>query len=266
MSFTRMVQALILLTFIFGIGGVAKASDDAFVNIHSVAVISAMGDDVGMYNFGTTIFTDVAYDIHTDWNVDAQIVSEVTNALADRFTVKNISVDPQAVSRIVKISRAPVFGPEYDEAVAEFIRSLPKSSGIDAYVIVLPGAIVRSYLNGRNEQGLHGTRDVGLFNSRLVFEALYFIGVYDAVTGKRIELGNEAAVEECSSEMWETKEDSLTAEQKSRIRQEIFSLTSRSIPYSLARAHLISDDAAKARAAQFTLPGDPSCHKPGMVW
>jgi hypothetical protein len=61
--------------------------------------------------------------------------------------------------------------------------------------------------------------------------------------------------------MWAEKEDALSAEQKDRIRQEIVSLLSRTVPLSLYWANLISDDAAGAAAAQSAVPGDPSCHK-----
>jgi len=92
------------------------------------------------------------------------------------------------------------------------------------------------------------------------------IGVYDATTGKLIDYSDDVAspsfnIETCSQEMWADKEELLTPNQKDRIRQELLSLVTRTIPSRLARANLISSDTAKALTPQLTLPGDPSCRE-----
>jgi hypothetical protein len=193
--------------------------------------------------------------------VDAQIVSEVTKALSGHFVVKNLSADSEQLAKILSTTQTE----DYNDVVKQFVRSLPKSNGVDAYVIVLPDDVNAGTTNVPwIEKGQFGARAPSSTSSPDIrFGALHSVNVYDATKGRLMDWGGErsSAVEQCAGEMWAEKEDALSAEQKNRIRQEIVSLLSRTVTLSLYWANLISDDAARAAATQFAVPGDPSCHK-----
>lgn len=109
------------------------APDKSYANIHTIAVISALGNDVEMQTFGATRFGNAEYTLHADWNVDAQIADEVTKALSPRFAIRDAGIDPRVFGGIK-------MGPTDDEwsQVKNRIMALPRSSGIDAYVVVFP--------------------------------------------------------------------------------------------------------------------------------
>lgn len=262
MSLRRTARRIGLAALFVCSANAASADNIEYANIHSVAVISAMGDSVDM-NTWTATNSDV-YRFRTDWNVDAQIVSEVTKALSGHFVVRNVSADPEHLSKILATTQTD----DYDDVVKQFVRSLPKSNGVDAYVIVLPDDVnVGTTQVPWIEKGQFGARTVlPAGGSPIRFGALHSVNVYDTTKGRLMDWGGErsSAVEECASEMWAANEGALSADQKNRIRQEIVSLLSRTVPNSLYRANLISDDAAEAAATQFAVPGDPSCHK--VVW
>ena len=260
MSLRRTAQRIGLAAlFLCGAATGASADNIEYANIHTVAVISAMGDSVGMSTW-TNSGSD-SYSFRGDWNVDAQIASEVTKALSGHFVVKTLSVDPEQLAKILSMTQTD----DYDDVVKRFVQSLPKSSGADAYVIVLPDDVnVGTTHVPWIEKGQFGARALTSASTPDIrIGALHSVNVYDATKGRLMDWGGErsAAVEQCAGEMWAEKEDALSAEQKNRIRQEIVSLLSRTIPWSLYRANLISDDAAEADATQFAVPGDPSCHK-----
>ena len=259
MSLRRTARRIGLVAlFVCGVTA-AWADNIEYANIHSVAVISAMGDTVAM-NTWTNSSSD-SYSFRTDWNVDAQIVSEVTQALSGHFVVKNLSADSEQLAKILSTTQTE----DYNDVVKQFVRSLPKSNGVDAYVIVLPDDVNAGTTKVPwIEKGQFGARAPSSASSPDIrFGVLHSVNVYDATKGRLMDWGGErgSAVEQCAGEMWAEKEDALSAEQKNRIRQEIVSLLSRTVPLSLYRANLISDDAAQAAATQFAVPGDPSCHK-----
>ncbi|MGD0191004.1 MAG: hypothetical protein ABSD74_09710 [Rhizomicrobium sp.] len=61
-----------------------------YANIHTIAVISALGNDVDMQTYGLSSILDSDYTLHTDWNLDAQAVDEISRILAKQFTVKTL--------------------------------------------------------------------------------------------------------------------------------------------------------------------------------
>jgi len=264
MSISSTARA-VCLTFVF-FSSAAQGSffpDDDYGSVHSVAVVSAVGDDIDMNTFGFTLFGDEVYQLHTDWHLDEVIKGEVTKALSGRFAVKDVTVAPETLANMISTEREG--GEAHRDAFAQLLGSLSKSSGIDAYVFVLPAS-------DRQDGPIATGRVFGLFgargqNSQVLFGAYYTVAVYSATTGKEIGGGDDffssiMHVEQCSGEMWADKENALTPVQKSRIRQEILSLATRPIPFTLADAHLISFDSAIPLTTQLGLPAEPSCHEP----
>lgn len=121
--------------------------------------------------------------------------------------------------------------------------------------------------------GLNVSHTRGIFGSATTSVGPnYYVGVFDAATGNRIDYGSaqwptsrtytghEPPAEECSNTMWADSEGELTNEQRNRLRQEFSSLISRSIAYTMASANLIGKADAAANTAAFAIAGDPSCH------
>src|SRR5262249_54930673 len=158
----------------------ASADNIEYANIHSVAVISAMGDSVAMNTW--TNSTSDSYSFRTDWNVDAQIVSEVTKALSGHFVVKSLSADSEQLAKILSTTQSE----DYDDAVKQFVRSLPKSNGVDAYVIVVPDDVnVGTSRVPWIEKGQFGARAPSSASSPDIrFGALHSVNVYDATKGR----------------------------------------------------------------------------------
>jgi len=267
MSILKAASAVLAFALVLGAANPLNAATDEYANVHTVGVISILGNDLDMQTWGYTIFGNEDYQLHTDWNLDDQVDSEVANALKGRFAVKTISIDPQTASHFM----AKAHGTDWS-AVEKLVRTLPASDGVDAYVVVFP--IVRMLGFGqRFWGGLVGRHVPDLRGPHIEFGAYYAVGVIEAGTGKRIDWGtghltthglllDNAPDEQCAADMWATGADAITPEQKSRIHQEMSSVISRSIPYTLAGANLLGEADAKAYAAQIALPGDPSCHEP----
>lgn len=117
------------------------------------------------------------------------------------------------------------------------------------------------------------TRGVAAFsgNGTTTIAASYAIAVYDTKTGDRISYGTakfparghlsgySPPWENCSNAMWAASEDTLTADQKTSIRAEFWSLITRSLPHALFGSGLISKSDADALMASASTAADPSC-------
>jgi hypothetical protein len=243
------------------------AATSEYANTHSIAIISALGNDIDMQTYGFVIFDFSGYKLHTDWNIDQQVVDLVTRALSGKYVIKNVPIDSKSLADI----REPLLGTIWPD-VEHRIASLPQTNGVDAYVVVVP-QLVKNV--GEQWQGLVGTRSPGLVNDgKTDFGAYYLIGVFDSRTGRRIDfgtaripaspVGHNPPVAECPKSMWPNSEEQITPQQNASIHVETVSLISRSIAYTLASANLISDDDAAAVTKQIGLPGAPSCHEPTL--
>jgi hypothetical protein len=245
----------------------ARAADDAYKNVHTVAVISVLGSDVDMQSAGFMAFHD--YTLHTDWNFDSQITDQITKALSDRFIVKPVTYEARAFGDFSK----GVLD-NYWDSVEKGVLTLPKSNGVDAYIVIFPE--YERFPGGMEWQGLVGTRTKRLLYDPITsYGAYYLVGVIDAKTGMRIDWGGaqypsdrtltgvQPPVERCANEMWADTTDAWTAQQKMRLRQELTWLIDRSIFYTLASAKLISSNEAAADTVRWGTRGDPSC---GNAW
>ncbi|MGD0191002.1 MAG: hypothetical protein ABSD74_09700 [Rhizomicrobium sp.] len=152
--------------------------------------------------------------------------------------------------------------------------ALPKTNGVDAYVVVIPqvkrhGSIAVGHMN---PWGLTGEHASVMLDETTHFIPYYVVGVIDAKSGKKIDDGKAVFrrslfsrsgnpfKEKCSNDLWATSAEQLTADQKTSIHRQLASLLSRTVAYALADANLISADDAAAETAQIALPADPSCH------
>jgi hypothetical protein len=240
----------------------AGAADNEYANIRTIAVISALGNNIDMQTAGPR-FGAEDYTLHADWNFDNQVADDVEKGLAPHFTVKKAIAAPQVY--IVPSA----FGGVDLHAIWERARALPDAGGVDGYVLVIPYDSTDI-----NSRGLVVTRYPGLFGSgTTALAALYQIVVLDAVSGNRIDYstsqrpasgylsGHAPPWDTCPNTIWADAENQLTADQKARIRFELSSLIGHSIFYTLMSANLMSKDEAAKATAQLAPATDPACHE-----
>jgi hypothetical protein len=159
------------------------AEDGALKDVHSVGVISAMGNDMIVSNLGVTIFTNASGSMTLDWNIDSEIVARVSNALKDRFTIVPATAD---AVKLLALARSGWSNSD----MQKYIRGVTPANPVDAYVLVTP-ALKTAPVMGKalSSMGFGFVRIENLFD--LDFMVLtyvsYEIRVVDAKTGKTLE-------------------------------------------------------------------------------
>lgn len=253
----------IALTILIGaVQGVC--AEDEYANIHSVAIVSALGNVVDMQTQGTRFDYD-DYKLHTDWDLDAFIRDYITKALQVRFTIKDSNIDPQTFSNIESRLLHTV-----RSQIGDRLRAMQNRPDVDAIIVVFPANLEST---GYVSPGLAASHSSSFLNRNgaVTVAATYRIGVYDAKTGELIDYGDAQylglwnkyggppPIENCPSSMWSPSEDQLSDDQRNRIRQEFQSLLTHSLPIAMAKANLITKADAQSLIASSTVTGDPSC-------
>lgn len=267
----RIFSACFSMIVVAAIGAASPAladSDyDKLSNIHAVAVVSILGNDIDMQTQGATRFDYADYKMHTDWNLDLLLKDYVTKAISSRFTVTNDAVDPQLFSGL---DRDQTLGVSWTDIKRKLRSNLQKPS-VDAVIVIYPENFSDT---GYLSAGLAATYNLPILwhDGSTAIAAIYTVAIFDAKTGDRIDYGTgrypqsgfisgySPPWENCAKEIWADTEDKLTVDQKARIRTEMWSLLTRSMPYALLNSGLIDKSAATALAASAAL-GDPSCHR-----
>jgi hypothetical protein len=240
-------------------------ANDQLARIHSVAVVSLLGNQVDMQTQGTR-FDYADYKLHTDWNFDDPVREYVTKAIQPRFIVTDGALDPQIFSG----AKSGPFRSMWVE-IGDRLRALPQKPAVDAVIVVHPE---ETDSTGYLSAGLAVTHDAPfLFNKgATTIAANYSVDIYDAKTGDRIDYGTgrfpasgyltgySPAREQCSNSVWADSEGQLSTDQKSRIHQELWSLLTRSLPYAMASAGLIERSDAESLSATSAVAGDSECH------
>lgn len=247
----------------------AEASEQSIessklAGIHSVAIISLLGNDVDMRTQGTMFDRD-DYKLHTDWNLDDRTRAAVEQALSIRFHVEHTPIDTNGFSTL-----ETSFLGDISMQVSQRIAALSPKPKVDAIIAIYPNETdVTRYIS----PGMSVTRGVPfLFHSATTdIAATYAVGVFNPVTGERIDYGTarmtgsgisgySAPVMRCSNALWSETEAALTTDQKSGIKTELWSLISKSLPHALNNAGLISSSEENALSASISSEGDASCH------
>jgi hypothetical protein len=207
-------------------------------NIHTVAVISEIGDSLTIGRVGSTAFTNNQMSLPIlEWGVDDTIRKLATEALSIRFTVKPL--DPAAIKTPLDIEH--------------FIQSIPPESTADAYVVISDlgwkDPYTSSYLSGL---GLyrHDPTFGFLGGTHYAIYAYYRVDVIDGRTGKKIDYGtarmndrgpafNAPPFETTDGANWADTPDAITDAQKSAIKDQLLKLIATSMPFTLRSANLI---------------------------
>ncbi|HEX3652629.1 MAG TPA: hypothetical protein VHU18_07390 [Rhizomicrobium sp.] len=257
---------LVIATSLSGFLPNPVGAKEKLTDIRSVAVVSLLGNEVDMQTIGMTKFEYKDYKLHIDPKLDDDVRDFVTNALQKRLTVKN-DVSPQAFSG-VKSS----FSETLWDNIGTHIRLMSPAPDVDALVVIYPNAtneLMPSQLAVTHQAPFlfHGPIDI--------FAAGFAIGVFDAKTGERIDFGTgrfpqrgyiagfSPPWERCPDSMWAESEGALSPDQKGKIRQELWSLITRSAPYALTNAGLISASEADELAKTSAPAGDSACESVG---
>lgn len=238
-------------------------ANSEYTNVHTVEVISILGEDITMRTHGPTVFGNAEYMLHTDWNVDGLVTQAIRSALGSQFEVKT---NPEHISAFLGMAALDR---------AEIRRKLATLTGDDrpdAYIIVTPSTFATP---AESFTGLIVERAAGLLgHDDISMGAYYQIGIFDARTGGEIDYGTSQwptrrtltgheppTASACSNDIWADTAEKLTDAQRARIRQEMFSLITRSISYTLMSAGLLDRKAADAAAALVVVKGEPTCHE-----
>lgn len=241
-----------------------KDANGRYENIHTVAIISALGNDVDMQTSGTR-FDYADYKLHTEWNLDDEVSSFVGKALAGRFTVKAIKTDPHAFAN----AKPGVFEGLWS-ILGNRVVALPGVSDVDAVVLIVPDTLGAN--SGDSSAGLIVNHAVPILfgKAKVVVSARYLVVVYNAKTGDKIDYASgqldssnpmlsDMPFEYCTESLWANSEDKLTDSQMNGIHQELWSLLARSLGQTLGQMNLISASDATSLSASVQAPGDPSC-------
>jgi hypothetical protein len=248
--------SFLALAFLATLGaGAASAGSEKLANIHSVAVISAIGDELELRQVGLTVFSNAETPVSTrDWNLDDAIEKTVGASLASRFTIVQVPHDRGAFAAI-----KPGLFNSFEHQAGKLITAMPAGAA-DAYVVIFPMTL-QDPIMGTN-QNLTG---MGLYHRDLMFGnainalyAFYEVGIFDAKTGDMLSSGGaESTVKTlfgyaapslaCDASLWPDPPESLTAAQRDQIKGLVFSLIGTSLDHGLANADLI-DDSLKLNA------------------
>jgi len=224
------------------------AQDNLYANIRTVGIVSAFGNEITLHNWGVTRFANDSTKLNLDWNLDAEVLQLVSGALHGKFAVRSVQADA-ALLRDLELKH---YYPDRSE-VPEFLRSLPSSSDVDAYVVVIPGQ--NSFLTAFgpwDSEGLGAFRRQGLFSSNVPVMpyAAYDVLVVDAKNGKLIQwsYGNNLENRGHSGMMSSLCDKSigvknmlgLTDVQKTVVRDELRFLVLSSLPNALKHVGLAS--------------------------
>ncbi|MBV9571278.1 MAG: hypothetical protein JO056_08565 [Alphaproteobacteria bacterium] len=251
------------LTVLSGLWANSAHSKQQLSAIRSAAVVSILGNQVDMQTLGMTKFDYEDYKLNSEWKLDEDIRNFVTNALKKRLIIKS-GVNLQAFSGVKSSFRETL-----PDNIGTHIRSMSPAPDVDAIIVIYPNAtdsLVANQLEVTHQAGFlfHGPSTI--------FASAYAVGIFDAKSGERIEFGTgrlpdhgyitgfSPAWEMCPNSMWADTETALSAEQKDKIHQELWSLITRSLPYALASAGLISESERNELATSALLPADPACH------
>ena len=259
-----MLQRLLFaLIVILADNGFARAADREFANVHTIAIISNLGNQARVQRIPFTRFGNFEdFKIDLNLNPDTQLVEQIKSVLSKHFTVKDATVNSNAFANIK-------YGVKDTSEIRDRILALPKSDGIDAYVMIFPEDAIGTELRGINIIHYPGFGD-----GQTMLGTFYAIGVFDAVTGKRIDYGaardplshaiwgNGPPEEYCANELLPEAADRVSPEQKSRHAKEFQALISRSIASTLASAGLIDKAEIVGATAQFDTQGDATCKPP----
>ena len=226
----------------------AQAEDDPYANIHTVAIVSALGDGIELKQESDFIgSTAPDYAFHTGLDLDGYVTAKIREAVASRFTIVEPAIDPALLQNFP-------LPPDARQ------RLLPPSPGAtpDALILVHAGelelhspfpAISISFLYS----GLSMTKGTGLFGGHSVaMSAQYEVTVINTRTGATIDsgtallpprgvFGSRASVPvHCGDAIWPTDPAHPSPAEARRIDADLMAMVAMGLPNALRVVRLVS--------------------------
>jgi hypothetical protein len=231
-------QALIICCAVF-FPISAMAADDAYANIHSVSIVSKLGDGVTLtQNSDLSVTFDSSQGVlfHTGLDIDGYVTGKVKEALAARFEIQNVAL--------------PISSEDADGKRAP--------SDVDAFIIIHPvtftvQTIFRTV--STDYVGLNINYIKALFGvHNIMLGAEYAVSVVDAKTGKEIDYGTAVLPPQgifgirqkpnllCGDAIWPATPEHPDDTSATQIRADLMALIASTLPGALEHAHLIAND------------------------
>ena len=182
----------------------------------------------------------------SEWKFDDQIEQMTRGELSKRFTIKNISINRDALMASQIADDAGNYTPAFS--------GLQTTSDVDAYVVIIKHPPSFAAYDGRVVGNEPGSRGIGLWRTKVLgYDAhinaylSYAVAVIDARTLKIIRWSESTAspkyaqalpLQEVDSKLWTTNSATLTTDQREVIRQNLVTLINDSIPETLLHLRL----------------------------
>lgn len=226
----------------------ARAEDDPYANIHTVAIVSALGDGIQLKQEGDFIgSTAPDYVFHTGLDLDGFIIERIRDAVAVRFTVVEPAIDPALLQNFP----LPV------DAQRRLLPPTPSSTPDAVIIVHVADLELRSpppFISMSNlYSGISMTKTTGLFGGHsILMSAQFEVTVINTRTGATIEsgtgllppqgvFGNRLSVPEpCSDAIWPADPHSPSAAEARRINADLMAVIAMSLPNALRVARLVS--------------------------
>ena len=220
--------------------------EDLYGNIKSVAVASAIGDRLAFIREEPVLAESNPPLEISEWKFDDQIEQMTRGELSKRFTIKNISINRDALMASQIADDAGNYTPAFS--------GLQTTSDVDAYVVIIKHPPSFAAYDGRVVGNEPGSRGIGLWRTKVLgYDAhinaylSYAVAVIDARTLKIIRWSESTAspkyaqalpLQEVDSKLWTTNSATLTTDQREVIRQNLVTLINDSIPETLLHLRL----------------------------
>jgi hypothetical protein len=260
----RSVLALLFAT-VPAVAQPVNVSSDEYANIHTLGIVSALGNTVELMNIGTTIFGNSSNMYRSDFDLDQKMPQLLSDAFKGRFVAVSIPADPDHVRDLVKKSEPVSVNDQVRDLFTKsepvsveltgYLRSLPSAGSVDALVAVIPAkSRVNNFAHPIPLFGFgvtHASNPFVTTKTSYLF-ATYYIVVIDAKSGKTISWSYAAPANDalhvgfisgaCSTaSIWSEKADTLSPDQKRTIRDELTRLVLAGLPYALKMVNLPSE-------------------------
>jgi hypothetical protein len=226
-----------------------------YSQIRSVAIVSLIGRALNIRRFGL-VTTDTQSVAIGDWHLDELVTSELQQALAGRFTVKEPDAIPNAL---------PDAPPDNSWSSLQTYLSSRNATGIDAFVVVRPHSDPVLYLN-RPPNGLVLMNTGDLYHTDPYSERAYYeIDIIDAHTLKKIasadsRIGRDGEpVVLVGDDMTPGDDPVFTSLQRANLQSDFRRLVGASLPPTLRALELGVEISPTGAAVQVDLskPGAP---------
>lgn len=240
----------VLLALLFGVTAMsAQAAENPYANIHTVAIISTLGDGLVVKQDSDFAGEDRPdFVLHTGLDLDGFIVARIREAVAGRFTVVEPAADPGLLQ---KYGISPALQETMRSRLAQSPSAVP-----DALIVVHPDVNeVRSpppfmgMTYRYDGVSLHHTR--GFFGSfSNILSVQYAVTVIDTRTGVAFAGGagllpamgifnaRPHPMLTCKKEIWPDFTEHPAPEQLRQVQAEVMAVVAMSLPNALQNALL----------------------------